>query len=307
MKKTAMVAALCAVFLAAGCSKSGPQVASEADRGPVVAKVNGTEIYQGQISAVLSRFGDIPADRVKGVSRQVLNKLIEENVILQQAQEKKLDKDPKVAQAINAARNQILTQAYLDQLAAPAANPTDAEIQAFFDGNPALFKERKIYNLRELTVGARPDFLPKLQEAVAKAKGLEDVAEWLKSEKVGFSVSAAPKAAEQLPLELVPRFAAMKDGEIAIIPTPTGILVEQLMGSHLQPVDLAMAKPAILRLLIARKHNEGAASELKQQMQKAKVEYFGEYAEAKAEAKPEVKSEVRPDAKPEAAKPAEKK
>jgi EpsD family peptidyl-prolyl cis-trans isomerase len=221
MKKTAMVAALCAVFLAAGCGKTGPQVASEADRGPVVAKVNGTEIYQGQISAVLSRFGDIPADRVKDVSRQVLNKLIEENVILQQALEKKLDKDPKVAHAINAARNQILIQAYLDQLAAPATNPTDAEIQAFFDGNPALFKERKIYNLRELTVAAPPDLLPKLQEAVAKAKSLEDVAEWLKSEKVGFSVSAAPKAAEQLPLELVPRFAAMKDGEIAIIPTPT--------------------------------------------------------------------------------------
>jgi EpsD family peptidyl-prolyl cis-trans isomerase len=295
MKKTAMVAALCTVFLAAGCGKTGPQVASEADRGPLVAKVNGTEIYQGQISAVLSRFGDIPPDRVKDASRQVLNKLIEESVILQQAQDKKLDKEPKVAQAINAARNQILAQAYLDQLAAPTAKPTDAEIQAFFDGNPALFKERKVYNLRELTMGTRPDFLPKLQEAVAKAKGLEEVAEWLRSEKVAFSVSAAPKAAEQLPLELVPRFAAMKDGEIAIVPMPTSILVEQLMSSHPQPVDLATAKPAILRLLIARKRNEGTANELKQQMQKAKLEYFGEYAE------------VKPEVKPEAAKPEEKK
>ena len=284
MNRSAMVAALCAVFLAAACGKTGPQVASEAERGPLAAKVNGAEIYQGQVSAVLSRFGDIPADKLKGASRQVLDKIIEENVLLQQAHDKKLDKDPKVAQALTAAHNEILIKAYLDQLASAAAKPTDAEIQAFYDGNPALFKERKVYNLRELSVGAKADFRPKLQEAAAKAKSLEDVAAWLKSEKVGFSVSAAPKAAEQLPLDLVPRFAAMKQGEIVIIPTPNGILVEQLLGSQSQPVDLATAKSAIERLLATRKRNEAAGNELKQQMQKAKIEYFGDYAQAKPEA-----------------------
>ncbi|MDD5296263.1 MAG: EpsD family peptidyl-prolyl cis-trans isomerase [Rhodocyclaceae bacterium] len=284
MKKSAMAAALCAVFLTAACGKSGPQVASEAERGPLVAKVNGAEIYQGQVSAVLSRFGDIPADKLKGASKQVLDKIVEENLLLQQAREKKLDQDPKVVQALNAAHNEILVKAYLDQLASTAVKPTDAEIQAFFDANPALFKERKVYNLRELSVAARPDFLPKLQDAAAKAKSLEEVGAWLKGEKVGFSASSAAKAAEQLPLELVPRFAGMKDGEIVIIPTQAGILVEQLLGSQAQPVDLATAKPAIERLLATRKRNEAATNEVKQQIQKAKIEYFGDYAQAKPQA-----------------------
>lgn len=280
MKKTAIFAALCAVLLAAGCGKSGPQLPGEAERGPLAARVNGTDIYQGQISNVLSRFGNLPPERAKDAGKQVLEKIIEENLLLQQAQGKNLDKDPKVIQAIAAARNDILIKAYLEQLASSTAKPTDAEIQSFFDANPALFKERRVYNLREMSVAAKLDILPKIQAAAAQAKSLEDMGAWLRNEKIPFSVSTATKAAEQLPLELVPRFAAMKDGEVVIIPTPNAILVEQLMGSQVQPVELAAAKTAIERLLLSRKQGEATANELKQQRGKAKIEYFGDYAQA---------------------------
>ena len=281
MNKKSVVAALALLLLAAGCSKNGPQVASEAERGPVVARVNGSEIYQGQISAVLSRLGNIPPEQAAAAGKQVLDKLVEENLILQQAQEKKLEQDPKVVQALGAARNEILIKAYLEQVAGGAAKPTEADLQSFYDKNPVLFKERKVYNLRELTVNARPDMLPKLQDAVAKAKSLEEVANWLRSEKVGFSVSAAPKAAEQLPGDLVAKFAAMKDGETVIVPTPSALLVVQVVASQVQPVDLATAKPAIERLLMNQKRNEAAANEVKQQKAKARIEYLGQYAAAK--------------------------
>lgn len=282
MNRFAMVAALCAVFLAASCGKMGPQVPSEADRGPLLAKVNGVDIYQAQVSAVLSRFGNIPPEKTKEAGRQVLDKIIEENVILQQAQDKKLDKDPKVIQALSAAHNEILVKAYLEQAASTAGKPTEAEIQAFFDGNPALFKERKVFTLRELSVPAKLDFLPKLQEAAAKAKSLEEVANWLRDQKIPFQVSAAPKAAEQLPVELLPRFSGMKNGEIVIVPAPGNISIIQLLGTEARPVDLATAKPAIERLLTSKKKNDAAGAEVKAQVQKAKIEYFGDYAQAQA-------------------------
>lgn len=289
MKKSGMFAILFAMAMVAGCNKGGGQAPSEADRGPVVAKVNGADIYQGQVSAVLSRLGNIPAEQTAVAGKQVLEKIVEEHLVLQQAQEKKLDQDPKVAQALNAARNEVLMKAYLEQIATAAGKPTETDIQAFYDKNPALFKERKVYNLRELSVMAKPDLAPRLEEAVKKAKNLEEVANWLKSEKVGFSVSAAPKAAEQLPLELVAKFALMKDGETVILPTPNALLVVQVVASQVQPVDLATAKPAIERLMSSQKRNDAAVREVKQLREKAKVEYFGQYAESKPAAVPEKK------------------
>lgn len=279
MKTTKILWVLGLGAILAGCGKIGPHVASEAERGPVVAKVNGLEIYQGQVSAVLSRFGNIPADKLKSASKQVLDKIVEETIILQQAQAKKLDQDAKVIQAINAARNEIMIKAYLDQASANAPAPSDAEIQTFFENNPVLFKERKIYRLRELSVNAKPEVLATLQSVMVKAKSMEEVIEWLKAQKVAFSVSVVAKAAEQLPLELVPKFAAQKEGGIVVIPTQNGVVVEQLLASQVQPVDLATAKPAIERVLLSQKRTEMASNEVKQQRQAAKIEYLGEYAE----------------------------
>ena len=293
MKLTLIAAAFAAAALTTACGKMSapatppgataavPAASAAPASGAVVAKVNGREIHEAEVGAVLARLGNIPAEKVKEASKQVLDKLIDEELILQQAKEKKVDADPKVAQALEAARKELLVRAYLEQATASVAKPTDFEVKDFFDKNPALFKERKIYNLRELQVGAKPDLLPKLEAVVSKAKSIEEVAKWLKDQNQPFNATAAAKPAEQLPLELLPRFAAMKEGQMILVNTGAVLLVEQLLGSRAQPVDEATAKPVIERVIASQKRNEAAAKEIKAQREKAKIEYLGEYASAK--------------------------
>lgn len=291
MKLSLIAAALTAAALTTACGKmSAPApgaattttaaAPAAAATGPTVAKVNGREIHEADVGAVLARLGNIPADKVKEAGKQVLNKLIDEELILQQAKEKKLEADPKVVQALEAARKEVLMRAYLEQTAAAVSKPTDFEIKDFFEKNPALFKERKIYNLRELQVAAKPDLLPKLDAVVSKAKSIEEVAKWLKEQNEPFNATAAAKPAEQLPLELLPRFAAMKDGQLVLVNTGGVLLVEQLLGTRAQPVDEATAKPVIERVLTSQKKNEAVTQEVKAQRAKAKIEYLGDYASA---------------------------
>lgn len=266
---------------AVGCGKSD-------DKKPatqVAAKVNKEELSVHQINSVLQRTQNLSPEQVKQASRQILDRLIDQELLVQQAMEKKLDRDPKVMQAVEAARREILSRAYVEQATAGVAKPGAAEIADFYAKRPELFRERRVYNMREFAIALKPDALPRLQEEMLKAKTFADLAEWLKSENIPFSANTATKSAEQLPLELVGRFHQMKDGQTAVIPTPNGILVVQLVSSQSQPLDEKQAAPFIEQFLTNQRKAEMAANELKNLKAKATIEYIGDFARAPEEAK----------------------
>jgi EpsD family peptidyl-prolyl cis-trans isomerase len=277
-----------ALFLSAcGREAATPKeaVAEKKPSGPAAAKVNGTEIPLEQVNALLSRAGNVPAEQSKAASRQLLERLIDQEILLQKAAESKLDQDPKVIQAIDTARREVLTRAYLEQAAAGAAKPGEQEIKDYYDKHPELFKERRVYNLREIAINAPQDTLPALQEQMAKSKSLNDVVNWLKSKDIQFATNQGAKAAEQLPLEVLPKFHQLKDGQTAILPMPAGILVVQVVASQTQPLDETQARPFIEQFLTNQRRTESAAAAMKTLREAAKVEYLGDYAKSAEEGK----------------------
>lgn len=279
--------ALALVLSACGREAATPKeaVVEKKPSGPAAAKVNGTEIPVEQVTALLSRAGNVAPDQAKAAGRQILERLIDQEVLLQKAAEKKLDQDPKVIQAIETARREVLTRAYLEQAAAGAAKPSEQEIKDYYDKHPELFKERRVYNLREIAINAPQDTLPALQEQMAKSKSLNDVVNWLKGKNIQFATNQGAKAAEQLPLEVLPKFHQLKDGQTAILPMPAGILVVQVVASQTQPLDETQAKPFIEQFLTNQRRTESAAAEMKKLRETAKVEYLGDYAKPADEGK----------------------
>lgn len=266
---------------AAGCTKTNDEQ-PVANPPAAAAKVNSKEISSAQVNTVLARLGNLPAEQSRQAGRQVLDKLIDAELLAQQAIDRKLDKDPKVLQALEVARREILANAYLEQASASLPLPADTEIRTYYDANPALFRDRRMYSLREVSVAAGANFVPALQEEVSRAKSLDEIIAWLKAKGVGFTPNTVTKPAEQLPRDVVPRLLAMKDGEIILIPTPNGLLLEQRVAAEPKPVDEAAAKPFIERILLAQRRQEAAAKELKAQRDKAKIEYLGDNADASA-------------------------
>lgn len=248
------------------------------------------------------RAGNIAPEQAKAAGRQILEKLVDQELLVQQAIEKKLDRDPKAMQAIEASRRDILSRAYLEQVAAGSPKPGADETKDFYGKHPELFSERRIYQFQELTIQPnQADFLPRLQQQMGNAKSLADVAAWLKAEKIPFAANTSTKAAEQLPLELLPKFHQMKDGQIGVIPTRDSVMVVQLAASRSMPMDEKAAMPFIEQFLGNQKRMEAAEKEVKQLREKARIEYMGDFAAAKADEK----AKTTADAKPAPAAPAE--
>ena len=281
--KWGRVAAVVALGLAvAACGKSGQSKKEE----QVAVKVNGAEVTVNQVNFAMSRMGAVVNEaHAKQTQKQVLNSLVEQKLLVQKAAEQKLDRDPQVLLAIEAAKSQILAQAYIERTLSGVAKPTPAEVKDYYAKHPELFEQRRIFRFQEMVVAVNPDNAEAVKAQFAAARNLEEMAAWLKSQNIQFTGGASVKAAEQLPLELLPKLNEMKDGQTMAIPTPSNLQIIQLVASQAQPVNEAQATPAIERFLMNQKRNELAKAELKKLRDTAKIEYVGTFADAGAAAK----------------------
>jgi EpsD family peptidyl-prolyl cis-trans isomerase len=259
MKGLALILML---LIPTGCEKA----VAERPAAQLVAKVNGTEISIQQVRGV-----------APGGAAQALEKVIDRELLVQKALAAKLDRDPQVQQALDNARRQLLAQAYLERAASAAGGSTKDEVRAFYDENPALFSQRRVYRLRELVVSAPAEMIDVLRAEASRARELEEVATWLRSRNAKFSVDALTQPAEQLPLAFLPQLARMKAGEIAVFPTPLGASVIQLVHAEDAPLTEQQAAPLIEHFLAGRKRLETAAAEVKRLREVATIEYLGEF------------------------------
>ena len=280
LMRLTVVAAVSTAFLLAGCGdKKKDKLASQ-----TAVKVNKEEITVHQINFVLQQQRGLKPEQADAASKQILERLIDQELAIQKAEELKLDRDPRVMQQLEAAKREIVARAYLDKAGEAASKPTADEIAKYYEANPALFKERRIYSLQEIAIEAKPEQVPQLRTQLANAKSINDFVEYLKANDFRFSANQAVRAAEQLPLASLGTFAAMKDGQTILSPAPTGAQVIVLAGSRAQPVTLEQATPAIEQFLLNDRKREILAKDMKSMREAAKIEYVGKFAEGAAAA-----------------------
>jgi len=268
------VALAVAATLLVGCGdKKKEKVATQ-----TAAKVNKEEITVHQINFVLAQQRGIPPAQAASASRAVLERLIDQELALQKADEQKLDRDPRVVQQIEAARREIIARAYLEKIAEGAPKPTPAEVAAYYEKHPALFKERRVYSLQEVAIEATPEQVETLKKTLASAKTFVDFVNYLKANNIRFAGNEAVRGAEQLPLASVDDFAKMKDGQAVFNVRPNGAQVINLAASRSQPVTLDQATPAIEQFLRNERKRRLLADDMEALRKAAKIEYVGDFA-----------------------------
>jgi len=278
--RLAAAVSVSAVLLLAGCGdRKKEKVASQ-----TAVKVNKEEITVHQINFVLQQQRGLKPEQAEAASKQILERLIEQELAMQKAGELKLDRDPRVMQQIEAAKREIVSRAYLEKAGEAASKPTPEEIRKYYDDQPALFKERRVYSLQEIAIEAKPEQVPQLKAKLESSKNITEFVDFLKANDFRFSGNQAVRAAEQLPLASLGTFAAMKDGQALLNASPTGAQVIVLAGSRSQPVTLEQATPAIEQFLLNERKREILAKDMKAMRDGAKIEYVGKYAEAAASA-----------------------
>jgi EpsD family peptidyl-prolyl cis-trans isomerase len=250
----------------------------------VAAKVNKEEISVHQINFILQRQANLPPEQVPAVSKRILESLIDQEVAIQQASEEKLDRDPKVVMAIEAAKREILARAYADRIADTASKPMPDEVKAYYNGKPALFANRKVYTLQEFSVesdaASRDAVAPKLQAA----RSADEVAALLKAAGLRNNSRQITQGAENLPLGMVDQIAALKDGQSLASGTPQGFSVLTLINAKPAPVSEDQARPAIEQFLQNDRKRKLVDDTIKKLRDSAKVSYMGQFADDAASA-----------------------
>jgi EpsD family peptidyl-prolyl cis-trans isomerase len=254
-----------ALLVLAACSRHEPSVPTR-----VAAKVNGTEISVPHFQLLFARVAAQMAEKPNPAV--LMDGLIDRELLAQKAVELKLDRDVPVALALADAKADILAQAYLENHVGWSSEDQSA-VTAFYDEHPALFEQRRIYRVFELAVIAPADSVAALKERARRARGLHEVAAWLKNQNLPFEAGGVTKASEQLAPHLLSRLASMEDGQIEVLEVPGGASVLQLLQSDGAPLSRDAAAPTIERLLRLRKRAEASERERKYLRSKASIEY----------------------------------
>jgi EpsD family peptidyl-prolyl cis-trans isomerase len=298
--RPALLVVVAAVALLAGCGAKKDKAASQ-----VAAKVNKEEISVHQINFVLQQQRGLRPEQADAAGKQVLDRLVDQELAVQKAQELKLERDPRVLQQIEAARREIIARAYFEKSADAAPKPSAEEVKKYYDDKPALFKERRVYSIQELAIEAPADQVGALRTQLQASKSIAEFVEFLKAKGLRFAANQAVRPAEQLPLNMLDTFAKMKDGQAMLVPAATGAQVIVLTGSKAEPVDEARAKPAIEAYLLNDARRKLIDADMKAMRAAAKIEYIGKFAEGAASA-PVAAAEVAPPVTPAAIAPASK-
>ncbi|HYA59123.1 MAG TPA: EpsD family peptidyl-prolyl cis-trans isomerase [Burkholderiaceae bacterium] len=267
----ALVMSVALVACGAGGGSNATQVA---------VKVNNDEITVLQLNEQLAHLGAGLADeQVEQAKRKILAKMVNQQLLVQQAIEHKLDRDAEVVGALEAARLNILARAYVQRIIAPQATPAAHDVEQYYAENPTLFAERKVYRLQELTIEANGEQEKAIESVAAGAKSLKQLADYLREKKIPFSADSGVRTAEQLPLARLPKIAQLKTGNVLVFPGNGGRLnAVEVLASQAQPVEEKKAAPAIEQYLTNRKRDELASNELKRLHEAAKIEYVGDFA-----------------------------
>jgi EpsD family peptidyl-prolyl cis-trans isomerase len=270
-------ALIAAVLALSACGKTdATKVASQ-----IAAKVNGEEISVHQINSAIARTGEFPPEQARHGAAQVLERIIDEELLVQRALKARLHRDPQVMQAIEGAKRQILARAYIERAVNSGSSEGKEDAGIFYKENPALFERRRIYRVHEVAVLAPRENLEGLAAAASGGKSLNDVMEWLKSRELPFQAEISTRPAEQIPMDILTGLFEMREGQINVIPTARGVSVVQLLQSTESPLSAQQAAPVIERYLLGRRRLEVARADVRKLREQAKIEYVGDFAAAR--------------------------
>jgi peptidyl-prolyl cis-trans isomerase C len=261
-------AGMLVVFVSACSSKV------EQKPGQALANVNGEEITVMQLNDELSR-SNAPATQQDAARKQALEALIDRQLLISEAAKEKVDRDPRVVQAIERARSVILAQAYMQKRLGTPAKPTAAEVEAYYSQNPQFFAQRKHFDMREIILPTR-EVNDELKAVMDKTRSLDDVAAWLDQHKVKYQKAQLSRSGSELPPELSAKLLALAKGQLFIVREGERSMLVTIADIRSSPVELDAARPQIEQYLVAKKGKESAEEEVKRLRASAKIAYINQ-------------------------------
>jgi len=250
--------------------------------GQVVARINGEEITAPQLEAELQyagRLQDNSAAPRQATREQAMEALIDRQLLLDEALRNKIDRDPALIQIIERFKTQAIVQAYLESRSGDQEQPGKAEIDSYFQAHPEMFAHRKVFEVEQLII-ADQDFSAPLKAMMDSSRSLDQVAAWLRQNKVAHVQRHYSYSSADLPPEVGSRLQRLGRNHLFVMKDGERDLLCALTELRDSPVTSDAAAPQIERYLMSKKMQEIAISEITRLRSSAKLEYVKKPADS---------------------------
>jgi EpsD family peptidyl-prolyl cis-trans isomerase len=180
----------------------------------------------------------------------LLQRVIDQKLLAQEAHREKLDRDLNVVQAIEAAKRSILASAYAQRLVKALPPPSEAQISDFYNAHPELFSKRNILTLDEIVVGGEPAQIAELKKQFTASGGKLDALQALLAHR-GFTapIVHAQRAPEDIDMAVAPQFGRLRAGDSFVYQSPRDTHFAVVTFVQPSPLSLAQAETEIRNLL----------------------------------------------------------
>jgi len=195
MKPKAIWVVLCCGFLtlfAVSCGKKAPeqtakvskQTLTESEKHTVLAKVGDTVITLGDFEAELQALPEFTRSRLttKDAKKKQLDKMIDELLLMKEAEARGLDKDPDIQKKLESYRKRMITEKLYQAVAQAESPVSEEEIKKYFEEHKDQFEEKEKIRVSQIMIMVPPNADPekekeakvKIEQALKRAKKGED-------------------------------------------------------------------------------------------------------------------------------------
>jgi EpsD family peptidyl-prolyl cis-trans isomerase len=260
----------------------------------LVATVNGNELSMPQLNYVKN--SDAPQDEKAATTRidpGAVDSLIDQELLVQEALKRKLDKDETVMMELDRARRQILARAYLEQVVFPKAPVPANEAREFYERHPALFKQHRTFQFVNFTI-AQEDANESLKAAVTRAHSPQALRRVLDRLNIGYDITRSAVSAEQLPMNQLEELSHAKVGDVVVSAQDGKVALMSVARIEETPQSFASAQAVIERYLTNVRNERATEDYLKKARAGAQITRFKDISSSFAVNRPAAAASSNP-------------
>lgn len=275
--KIGLVLAVLTMLVACG----RPSTSGDEDSpSQVVARVNGEEITVSQLNAELATVSANGQDP-KAVKEEVLRAIVFRTLLRQAALKEKYDRKPQVRLLMDAARDKVLADSYVNAVAGSLKPPNAADVAKFIADHPLAFGERRIYRFHRVMLPTEQyaeQTMVTLFDRKPQVQTFDLLESYLNSKGIPFTLTDVQLPSTDFPKSVQDELAKFGVGDNVVVRGPQSIIILKIKGWTEMPVQEADAQRIAATALQQEALGDRTVALRTQMVHDAKIEFEGEFA-----------------------------
>jgi hypothetical protein len=190
-----------------------------------------------------------------------------------------------VLQALEQARSEILANSALERLAGNGSQPSDADVQKYYDGHPGIFAQRKVYQFDTFVVNSTT-LDQATMAALNTSKNPGQTRSLLDAAKLTYQQGGMKLPAEQAALRMgeatFTQISHLQPGDILVLHDATHTDLMQLASAESAPVEKSQVETYIKSAIVNDQRKASIDAQLASLRKQASISYLTRFAQPQA-------------------------